>query len=130
MTDFVLDKEIITRKILGIIKPEYGTKDLKIALSTWWKNIRSDGGLGLTDVGIKAFDYADINYNEFECSELYQSYTKLKLDRYLLCPYAEIYKKGTLYLRIYDDRISILINLHGNVAKYIDSLSVKRKDLR
>jgi hypothetical protein len=130
MSNFILDKFLITKKILEIIKPEYTPKELKTAMTTWWKNIRSDGGLGLTDIGMKAFQLADIDFSEFECKSLYQSQIKLKLDRYLLCPYSEVYKKGTLYLRIYDERIAVLINLYGNVDSYIQTLSIKRKELK
>lgn len=130
MSDFVVDKSLITKKILEIIKPDHAHKDLKWALSAWWKNIRIDGGLALTDAGMKAFQLADIDFAEFECKALYQSQIKLKLDRYLPCPYSEVYKKGTLYLRVYDERIAVLINLYGNIEKYIETLSIKRKELK
>lgn len=135
MTDFFVDKHIITKKIISLIKSDYTAKDLKYAEKMWWNNIRSSGGLGLTKQGKEAFDLAGIEYWDIQIkiSDFIKSSTKLKLDQYFPSPYyifiGPVKPKVSSMLRVYDSRIASLIMLHGNIIEYIDSLKTKRGEM-
>ena len=128
MSDFFLDKELITNRILKIINPSFTDSDQAVALFRWWKNIRKGGGLRLTDEGDSAFILADLQYHEVSIdSTMFFGYALLQMEKYLLCPYYLTYKNRTI--RLYDQRIAIMIELHGNFVKYLNSLEVSRQQL-
>lgn len=129
MTDFVVNKLTLTRKILSLITPEYSERQLEHSVATWWKNKRASGGLALTHKGDESFRLAGLEYFDISCPKqlLWQSDKLLKLDNYFVSPYYLIYPKNLI--RVYDSRISILIGLHGDIVSYIDSLSLKREEI-
>ena len=64
------------------------------AMKVWWLNIRNDGGLRLSDVGVRAFKDADIEYFTFPFDperviDMDTSFTTFMLDlnSKLTCPY-------------------------------------------
>lgn len=121
MTKFVRDRGLITKKILEIRNPDYNTADYDTALLTWWTNIRSSGGLGLTYNGFVAFHEAGIEHWDLEADKAYFSTFKnrLRLDRLFPTPY---YQWGAK-VRIYDSRVFVMVQLHGGLAGYLDSLA-------
>jgi hypothetical protein len=132
MTKFVLDKKIITQKVLSVIQDDnYTQSDLEMSLFKWWSNIRSDGGLRLTDEGHRVFNDAGLENFGYHFDK-WTSSLLLKFDRYMPCPYhldigAIASEKS--HVRIYDSRVAMLIGLHGTIIDYVDSLEVKRADL-
>lgn len=135
MTDFIVDKNKITKKIIELINPEYTNNEFEFAKKTWWNNIRSTGGLGLTFEGKEAFDLAEIDFWDFQVktSEIIKSTTKLKLDHYFPSPYylflRNISIKATPIIRVYDSRIASLIMIHGSLTEYLISLHVKISEI-
>ncbi len=130
MTNFVVDKAEITKKVLSIIRDgQYTQSDVELALIKWWSNIRNNGGLKLTDYGVRAFKDAGLEYFDYPFRNLSSS-VLIKFDRYMPCPYhLELCAAGKWQIRIYDSRIAMLIGLHGTIIDYVDSLDVKRAEL-
>lgn len=129
MTKFVTDKNAITGKILGLIKPDYTADELRNANLTWWANIRSTGGLGLTARGYAAFTAAAIDCWEFKPTQagyLVWPKTVLKLDTYLHSPYYIALSGSGSHIKIYDGRIASLIHLYGGLENYLSKLETKR----
>lgn len=127
-------KEHFTKIILAE-KPDIHLT-LEQALKSWWVNIRKDGGFRLTDAGALAFDITDFEYFDFDFmiknSNVTLSWSQymLELNNKMPCPYyiniKTIDGKKSPYIRVYDSRIAMLINLYGSVDRYIQ-LSKERK---
>jgi hypothetical protein len=129
MATFVVDRQRITRAVLKVLKPEYIESDFETALYRWWKNPRTTGGLRLTDDGMKFFELADIEYHEFDAGDaFYEGYMKfeLMLDKKMPCPYYLIYKNKRKYIRVYDDRISTMMSLYGDVNDCINNMEDRK----
>jgi hypothetical protein len=123
MIKFVKDKNIICSAILEIIHSEYTDDDLARATKTWWVNIRDRGGLGLTETGYEAFLKAEIENYTFLLEKtpsliLYA----LELNKKIPCPYHVRYIKRERYITVYDTRVAVMIQLHGNVKDYLNTL--------
>jgi hypothetical protein len=123
---FVKDKAKITKAVLGILNPQFTDADFDRAMKTWWKNIRPNGGLGLTIYGAEQFDLADIESfaHPFQGEVSITSWTQdvLKLDRKMPCPYMLMYQKTRLYVVVYDSSISTMIHLTETVEQFINTL--------
>ena len=123
------DRSTITKTVLSLIKSEYTGTDLKAAESTWWQNIRSTGGYGLTYAGSKAFDEAEIEYQEFingPSSHNANLGLSLRLDSKMIVPYYFYSDQKQQKIRVYDSRISLLIALYEDINSYLQTLD-KRK---
>lgn len=129
MTKFVTDRSAITKQILGIIKPDYNHDDVNRAVKKWWANLRSTGGLRLTEAGYEAFTQAEIEAYLFQGKKLglvedfiALNTMYLKLDRRLPCPYYLGYPGPVLRLWVYDSRVGMMIELHGTLLDYLNTL--------
>ena len=90
--------------------------DLDRAMKTFWLDIRNEGGLRLSDVGEQAFKVADIEN------------LMLDLSQKLPCPYYIGRKKPSEpYIKIYDSKIAMLINLYGDIYDYLRNSNIRRK---
>lgn len=112
-----------------IIKLVLSTDDAEVidsAMKSWWQNIRSTGGLGLTERGDEQFRLANLEYYDYEYAiPDYASSVRLavKLDSKMITPYYLHYKNSkSSYVRIYDGRVAVMIALYGNIHNYIDTL--------
>jgi hypothetical protein len=130
MTNFVVDKAAITKKVLSIIRDgQYTQSDVELALFKWWSNIRTNGGLKLTDQGHRAFNDADLEHFGYPFGK-WSTSLLLKFDRYMPCPYYIGHiVPNKWHVQIYDSRVAMLIGLHGTIIDYVDSLDVKRVEL-
>jgi len=134
MTDLT-PKLAITQAVLDQI-PESHRIDLQAARKTWWLNIRAQGGLRLTDVGHTMFTLADIEYFDFEFKPTkhvegflsWQQFT-LELNYKIKCPYY-IGREATplrTYLRVYDSKVAMMINLYGDVYEFMKQTKRRNK---
>jgi hypothetical protein len=92
-------------------------------MSRWWRNIRSSGGLGLTDLGNTKFLEAELEYWDFDVpADIGMSTIKFNflLDRNLPCPYILLFAKQKNIIRIYDSRIAVSVSLWGGIDKLLD----------
>ena len=119
------DRSTVTERILSIIKPDYTSEELKTASVTWWQNIRSSGGFGLTYAGSRAFEQAEIDYQEFNngpSSFMGNMGLSTALDRKMPCPYYFYSDKGNQKIKIYDGRIAMIVSLTESVSAYLKTL--------
>lgn len=127
---YFADRTTITKKILAIINPEHTVLDLDTAMVTWWKNIRSTGGFGLTYAGSKAFEKAEIAFQEFDEGDsgyIGNMGLSLLLDSKMTTPYYFYSDQRRQKIKIYDSRIAMLITLHESVGAYLKTLEQRNK---
>lgn len=127
MIKYVTDRSAITKKVLEIVQPDYTETDLNIARLRWWLNIRSSGGLGLTDAGHAAFQRAELEHYTFLVDiPLPTIYViAMRVDRVLPGPYILRYIQRQRYITVYDSRVAMMIQLHGSFVSYLESLENK-----
>lgn len=121
-------KEIITEKVLNCISDESINRER--ALFLWWFTGRQPG-LRLTETGLKAFTLADFEFWDIEFEQDGQSYHSfiVELNRKIDCPYylgvnKESKHKPIFYIRLWDSKIAMLIQIYGSLQNYLQS----RKD--
>ena len=123
-TVFITDKEKIVSAVLPLL-PATEIATAEYAMKTWWTNIRSTGGLGLTRHGMDMFDAAGIESHEFEMghsSSMGNLATSLVLNKYMQCPHYFYSSNKRRYVKVYDSRIAMLILLCGDVHEYLTRL--------
>ena len=91
----------------------------------WWHDTREDGGWRLTWAGY--VDLADVLHQEswdfdFEKQAL-PAYFFLKLNYNLKSPYYIVNNRKNSKLVVFDSRAAVMINLYGQVEKWIANLS-------
>jgi hypothetical protein len=134
MTERKSHKLIITEAVLAEL-PEHLSLDsdsdkLMVRL---WSSGRQDG-LRLTEYGDFIFRMAEIEYYEcdFKLREGISEHAyMLEINKKIKCPYYlgvnKIEgKKKKLYMRLYDSKIAMLIELYGNLIGYLDSIKVRK----
>jgi hypothetical protein len=127
-------KEIITEAVQGqlpaIAHDRVSTVDS--ILTKWWASGRQDG-LRLTEWGDMNFRIAEIEFYQadFKLREgtSHHAYL-LELNKKIKCPYylgvnKESKSKQT-YIRFYDSKIAMMVELYGSLNAYLDSIKVKR----
>lgn len=130
MLNLITDKEEIVRKILPLI-PDTEISDFDYAMKTWWKNIRSSGGMGLTVYGDQMFRAAELEYYDFDlgqASHFGGMGTSLRLDKYMMCPYYFYFSDKRKLVRIYDSRLATMIMLKGNIFEYMENVKKRKQE--
>ena len=98
-----------------------------------WITGRQDG-LRLTEYGDFIFRMAEIEYYQcdFKIREGMSEHAYLlEINKKIKCPfYLGVNniegKKKKLYIRLYDSKIAMLIELYGDIVGYLDSVKVKK----
>jgi hypothetical protein len=101
-------------------------------LTKWWASGRQDG-LRLTEWGDMNFRLAEIEYYQadFKLREgtSHHAYL-LELNKKIKCPYYlgvnKDSKSKQTYIRFYDSKIAMMVELHGNLNDYLDSIKVRK----
>jgi hypothetical protein len=128
-------KCIVTEAVLKEL-PEGKVIPIQSAMSSWWVNFRSDGGMRLTDVGLKAFNNAkiqsytyDLDIDRIVDSGLSFSKLLLQCDGKINCPYyiGRLKDNKQPYIRLFDDKIAMLVSLYGDFYDYLQSVKKKTK---
>jgi len=123
-------KEIITRKIyehLPNINP-FSKLDAEKLIFLWWTTGRSSDSLRLTEDGKIAFDLAQIEFFDFpllvkKTNDLKASKFTISIGKKVKCPYyigLKTSKAQSAYIRIYDSKVAMMIQLYGNVQDFLD----------
>ena len=119
-------KEQITQSVVEQINDGILTFDN--AMKTWWQNPMRDRAMRLTSVGDLQFRHAGIEYHDHPLATKEKSYYKfmMELSKKIKCPYyidVNTSDKGNKpYIRLYDDRISMMLNLYGDLDSYLKSV--------
>lgn len=121
-------KRLITEAVLAQL-PDQQT-DIDQIIRTWWMTGQREG-LRLTAQGDAYFKLAEIEY--FDCpmdkipagtwySFILEVNQKIKAPYYLHVYNKVDGKKGDPYVRIYDSKIAMMLNLYGDIRSYLDSV--------
>lgn len=101
-------------------------------LTKWWASGRQEG-LRLTEWGDMNFRLAEIEFyqTDFKLREgtSHHAYL-LELNKKIKCPYYlgvnKENKNKQTYIRFYDSKIAMMVNLYGSLNDYLDSIKVRR----
>lgn len=132
-------KTEIIKLVLNEIKsdPDFPWKDVPVdkLLFDWFVTGRSGTGLRLTDAGKVAFENAKIAHYDFDFvppgfkSRDINAWHKyaLFLDKKVKCPYyigvKQVDKtKKQPYIRLYDNKIAMMMTLYGDLESYLESV--------
>jgi len=131
MLELMIDKAEIVRTLIPFI-PEAEISDFDYCMKTWWKNIRSSGGLGLTYYGDCMFQLMELESYTFEIKKNEGPISNIGLavylDKYMKCPHYLITKDHKRTLHIYDSRIATMIMLTGSVFEYMQKIKKRQEN--
>jgi hypothetical protein len=121
-------KERITQTVIDSLDDSSLT--LENAIKSWWTNPMRDRAMRLSSVGDANFRFAKLVYHDHTFNTQTKSYYQflLELSHKIKCPYyidVNIENKQP-YIRLYDDRISMMLNLYGDLDSYLQSIKVRR----
>lgn len=135
MTNPKLTKRLITEAVVKEL-PEASRKDIHDVdsiLTRWWATGRQDG-LRLTDYGDLNFRMAEIEFYEFNLEKDIKKHPGIEWNNFLLecnrkirCPYYLGVNKNegktkTIYIRFYDSKIAMMVELYGSIRDYLNSV--------
>jgi len=117
----VRDKKKLTKTLVAEL-PEHLGITAEDAYATWWANLRSGGGLRLTDRGYEIFcEHLDLEHHHYSLEPFRITMTHvLALDRKLQMPYYIVGKKKIpVDLVMFGSREAMLVNLYGDLDKFL-----------
>lgn len=111
----------ITEKLVGMLESSPAlTVDQAMVL--WWANLRDNGGLRLTELGLQTFtEELDLESYTVEVPKevLADKRTILNMDRKISCPYFLDRKRKIM--TFFGSRDAMMATLYGNVASWLRS---------
>jgi hypothetical protein len=120
----VRDKKKLTTELVSLL-PQELCVSVKTATSTWWFNLRKNGGLRLTGTGYHAFvEVLKIEHYSYTIDDPIQfnQHTILKLDRKMQMPYYVHAVKGVpKKIIFFGSREAVMVNLYGNLQQFLDN---------
>lgn len=134
MTEHKSLKQIITEAVLAELPENLSIDSTADALMVRiWASGRQDG-LRLTEYGDFIFRMAEIEYYQcdFKLREGISDHAYLlEINKKIKCPYylgvnKVEGKKKQPYMRLYDSKIAMMIELYGDILTYLDSIKVKK----
>lgn len=128
-------KEQITKVILAEIpESHWHGQPVDKTIFRWWLTGRSGSSLRLSEEGKIAFEMAKVEYYEYPLvtetgvaikGNSIRSLT-IEISKKIDCPYwigtSTIDNKKKVCIRIYDDKIALVLSLFGTLRDYLDSL--------
>jgi hypothetical protein len=93
------------------------------AYSTWWHNLRSQGGMRLTKTGYEAFVQMDLEHYDFAVDPMsVTSRLIIAMDRKLQMPYYILFKKQVpVKIIFFGSQEAVWAKLYGDIRKFIDN---------
>ena len=127
-------KQIITEAVLAELPNNHSVDSSADSLMMRiWVSGRQDG-LRLTEYGDFLFRMAEIEY--YQCDFKLREGTSehayvMEINKKIKCPFFlgvnKIEgKKKQPYIRLYDSKIAMMIELYGNIVSYLDSVKVRK----
>lgn len=129
-------KETISEAIFKILPEHNKYKDLTTEqlLFRWWVTGRGGDGLRLTDEGMDAFSLADITFYHYPLklkdkqTTIHVSKFTVEIGKKIKCPfYIGVDDKKKPYIRLFDSKIAMMVNLYGSIEEYLKSIEVKHE---
>ena len=121
-------KEQITQTVIEQLNDDLMTFDH--AMKSWWQNPMRDRAMRLTQIGDLQFRLANIEYHDHEFKapkdKSYYQFV-MELSKKIKCPYYVDVRPDDKkpYIRLYDDRISMMLNLYGDLDTYLKSVRTR-----
>ena len=123
-------KEQITKTVLEQL--DDSTLTFEYAMKSWWQNPRRDGSLRLNQIGDIQFRHANLEFHDHDMKvgkdKSYYQFM-MELSKKIKCPYyidvTPTDKGHKPFIRLYDDRISMMLNLYGDLDSYLKSVRTK-----
>ena len=134
MTSSKSHKLIITEAVLAELPSSQSVDSTADGLMMRiWMSGRQDG-LRLTEYGDFIFRMAEIEYyqSDFKLREGTSEHAYvMEINKKIKCPfYLGVNKiegkKKKPYIRLYDSKIAMMIELYGNIVSYLDSVKVRK----
>jgi hypothetical protein len=123
----VRDKFNLTQQLVTLLSEDQKIT-LDLAMSSWWFNLRKNGGMRLTATGYHAFvKLLELEHYEYQISDpmLFNQHTILDLDRKMQMPYYIHATKGVpKKIVLFGSREAVMLNLYGNLRKFLDNYSL------
>lgn len=134
MTERKSLKQIITEAVLAELPDNHSIDSSADSLMVrLWASGRQDG-LRLTEYGDFVFRMAEIEY--YQCNfKLREGSSEhayvMEINKKIKCPfYLGVNKiegkKKQPYIRLYDSKIAMMIELYGDIVSYLDSIKVRK----
>ena len=118
------DKHKLTQQLIELL-PEDDRVPLDTSLSSWWFNIRRNGGLRLTSIGYDAFvNKLRLEHYEYAITDplSFNKRLMLKLDRKMQMPYYISATKGIpKKIVFFGSQEAVMVNLYGDLQHFLDN---------
>jgi hypothetical protein len=120
----VRDKRKLTEELIALLG-EGDCVDPKSAMTTWWFNIRRNGGMRLTSTGYSVLaedlDLEHYSYN-IDDPQVFDKQLMLTLDRKMQMPYYIQAVKGIpKQIIFFGSKEAVMVNLYGNLSQFLDN---------
>ena len=119
-------KQQITEAVLDQLAPT--NEPVEKIINDWWFT-KSGGGLRLTPMGDMLFRQAEIEFFDMSIEVKQHNWHKFVIDcsKKIKCPYyigvnKDELKKSKAYIRLYDSKIAMVMQLYGDIHSYLDSV--------
>lgn len=127
--------EAVIKELPEKIRQEVN-QDVDNILVKWWATGRQDG-LRLTEIGDLNFRLAEIEFYDFNLeSDIKKNKSNewyvflLECNKKIKCPYYfgvnKVNNKKIPYIRFYDSKISMLVELYGSLKDYLNSIKERK----
>jgi hypothetical protein len=120
----VRNKHKLTQDLVSLL-PNKQQISVESAMSTWWFNLRKNGGMRLTALGYATFaDDLDLEHYEYSIIDpmTVNQHLILKLDRKLQMPYyIHVIKGVPKKIIFFGSREAMLANLYGSLSKFLEN---------
>lgn len=118
------DKRKLTEELIALLG-EGDCVDPKSAMTTWWFNIRRNGGMRLTSTGYSVLaedlDLEHYSYN-IDDPQVFDKQLMLTLDRKMQMPYYIQAVKGIpKQIIFFGSKEAVMVNLYGNLSQFLDN---------
>jgi hypothetical protein len=118
------DKISLTENLVKLLPQDQQTST-KLALNTWWYNLRKNGGMRLTTTGYHALvKLLAIEHYEFVISDPMQfnQHMILDLDHKMQMPYYIHAVKGIpKKIVFFGSREAVMVNLYGDLKRFLEN---------
>ena len=113
------DKRRLTQRLIDQL-PEQYRAPVDDVYPQWWQNLRSGGGMRLTDRGYDVFcTVLELEHYRYSLTGL-DTRDIINLDRKLQSPYyVEFRKRVAHHLVLFGSQEAVLINLYGDLKKFL-----------
>ena len=116
------DKRQLTQALIERL-PADQQESLDRAMTTWWYNIRKNGGMRLSEIGYRVLKHQlDIECYDIDVDPLrFDRRLLLKLDRKLASPYYfQIDKRKLIRIVMFGSREAMMARLYGDIEKFLE----------